>query len=85
MLDADIQGFFNLVEKFLTSGVMEAGQWRPTSLGTPQGGVLSPLLANIARNFLDWRLDGLGFRFVRYADDFVVVCSVVERLLAPAV
>jgi len=69
----------NLVEKFLTSGVMEAGQWRPTSIGTPQGGVLSPLLANIALDFLDWHLDELGFRFVRYADDFVVVCSTATQ------
>ena len=69
----------NLVEKFLTSGVMEAGQWRPTSIGTPQGGVISPLLANIALDFLDWHLDGLGLRFARYADDFAVVCSTATQ------
>ena len=69
----------NLIEKFLTSGVMEAGQWRPTSIGTPQGGVISPLLANIALDFLDWHLDSLGYRFVRYADDFVVVCSTATQ------
>lgn len=43
-------------------------------MGTPQGGVLSPLLANIALNFLDWQLADAGYRFVRYADDFVVLC-----------
>jgi RNA-directed DNA polymerase len=64
----------NLVQKFLTAGVMEDGVVQTTTLGTPQGGVLSPLLANIALNFLDWHLDELGFRFVRYADDFVVLC-----------
>jgi len=70
----------NLVEKFLTAGVLEDGVGPPkrrcptTTLGTPQGGVLSPLLANIALNFLDWHLDELGYRFVRYADDFVVLC-----------
>ena len=64
----------NLVEKFLTAGVMEDGVVQTTTLGTPQGGVLSPLLANIALNFLDWHLDELGIRFVRYADDFVVLC-----------
>jgi group II intron reverse transcriptase/maturase len=64
----------NLVEKFLTAGVMEDGVVQTTTLGTPQGGVLSPLLANIALNFLDWHLDKLGLRFVRYADDFVVLC-----------
>lgn len=64
----------NLVEKFLTAGVMEDGVVQTTTLGTPQGGVLSPLLANIALNFLDWQLEELGLRFVRYADDFVVLC-----------
>jgi len=65
----------DLVEKFLTAGVMEDGAVQTTTLGTPQGGVLSPLLANIALNFLDWHLDKLGYRFVRYADDFVVLCQ----------
>jgi len=64
----------NLVQKFLTAGVLEKGVVESTTLGTPQGGVLSPLLANIALNFLDWHLDDLGLRFVRYADDFVVLC-----------
>jgi group II intron reverse transcriptase/maturase len=63
-----------LVERFLKAGVMEDGVRYPTTVGTPQGGVLSPLLANIALNFLDWHLDERGFRFVRYADDFVVLC-----------
>lgn len=63
-----------LVERFLAAGVMEDGVVQSTMLGTPQGGVLSPLLANIALNFLDWHLDELGYRFVRYADDFVVLC-----------
>jgi RNA-directed DNA polymerase len=64
-----------LVERFLKAGVMEEGQFRPTSVGTPQGGVISPLLANIALNGLDWRLHDAGFRHVRYADDFVVLCQ----------
>ncbi len=64
-----------LVERFLKAGVMEDGVIHPTTVGTPQGGVLSPLLANIALNFLDWHLDECGFRFVRYADDFVVLCQ----------
>jgi group II intron reverse transcriptase/maturase len=63
-----------LVEKFLRAGVMENGVFKPTTVGTPQGGVVSPLLANIALNHLDWRLHEAGCRFVRYADDFVVVC-----------
>jgi len=64
-----------LIEKFLRSGVMENGVFKPTSVGTPQGGVLSPLLANIVLNHMDWQLEKLGWRFVRYADDFVVVCQ----------
>lgn len=64
-----------LVEQFLTAGVMEDGVFKPTTVGTPQGGVISPLLANIVLNHLDWKLHAAGFRFVRYADDFVVVCQ----------
>jgi group II intron reverse transcriptase/maturase len=65
----------NLVEKFLAAGVMENGVFKPTTIGTPQGGVISPLLANIVLNKLDWRLEKAGYRFVRYADDFVIVCK----------
>jgi RNA-directed DNA polymerase len=62
-----------LIEKFLRAGVMENGVFKPTTIGTPQGGVISPLLANIVLNYLDWQLQEHGYRFVRYADDFVVV------------
>lgn len=68
-----------LVEKFLKSGVMEYGVRKPTTIGTPQGGVVSPLLANIVLNHLDWQLHHAGFAFVRYADDFVVVCQSTKR------
>ncbi len=68
-----------LVQRFLKAGVMEEGVLRSTTVGTPQGGVLSPLLANIALNFLDWHLDKHHLRFVRYADDFVVVCRSPQR------
>lgn len=64
-----------LIEKFLAAGVMDNGVFKPTTIGTPQGGVISPLLANIVLNKLDWRLEAQGYRFVRYADDFVVVCK----------
>src|SRR6266478_4734789 len=56
-----------LVEKFLRSGVIENGRFQPTTIGTPQGGVVSPLLANIVLNHLDWQLHAAGFRFARYA------------------
>jgi group II intron reverse transcriptase/maturase len=65
----------DLVERFLKAGVMEDGAFQPTAVGTPQGGVISPLLANIALNSLDWQLHHAGYRFVRYADDFVVLCK----------
>jgi hypothetical protein len=54
---------------------MENWVYQPTLIGTPQGGVISPLLANIVLNVLDWRLEAAGYRFARYADDFVVVCQ----------
>ena len=63
-----------LVEKFLTAGVMENRVYKPTTVGTPQGGVFSPLIANVVLNQLDWALANAGFRFVRYADDFIVAC-----------
>jgi group II intron reverse transcriptase/maturase len=69
-----------LVERFLKAGVMEEGVLRPTTVGTPQGGVISPLLANITLNSLDWHLHEHGQRLVRYADDFVVLCQSERRL-----
>jgi group II intron reverse transcriptase/maturase len=69
-----------LLERFLKAGVMEEGVFRPTTVGTPQGGVISPLLANIALNSLDWQLHEAGQQFVRYADDFVVLCRTKASL-----
>jgi group II intron reverse transcriptase/maturase len=63
-----------IIREFLSAGVMEGREFRPTTSGTPQGGVISPLLANIVLDLLDHRLTQSGFRFVRYADDFVVLC-----------
>lgn len=65
----------NLIEKFLNSGVMEEGRLKPTIKGTPQGGIISPLLANIVLNHLDWYMSEKGYHFVRYADDFVILCK----------
>ena len=45
-----------LIEKFLRSGVIENGIFKPTTIGTPQGGVISPLLANAVLDHLDWTL-----------------------------
>lgn len=64
-----------LVESFLSAGVMEeAKDWQPTERGTPQGGVISPLLANLYLNPLDHQMAGQGYEMVRYADDFVILC-----------
>ena len=67
-----------LLRLWLAAGVMEEGQWRATMTGTPQGGVISPLLSNIYLHVLDrvWedRWAHLG-ALVRYADDFVVMCD----------
>ena len=53
-----------LVEKFLRAGVMENGVFKPTTVGTPQGGVFSPLLANRVLNHLDRTLSEAGYRFL---------------------
>ncbi|MHC4464636.1 MAG: group II intron reverse transcriptase/maturase [Planctomycetota bacterium] len=63
-----------LLREFLTAEVWEEDSLHPVERGTPQGGVISPLLANIVLDVLDQRLMQAGFRFVRYADDFVVLC-----------
>jgi RNA-directed DNA polymerase len=67
-----------LVEMFLEQGVLEdLREWTPEA-GTPQGAVISPLLANIYLNPLDHSLEAAGFAFVRYADDFVILCKTRE-------
>ncbi|AKG33428.1 group II intron reverse transcriptase/maturase [Paenibacillus durus] len=67
-----------LVRKWLKAGVLEEGSVRRSDLGTPQGGVISPLLANIYLNYFDnlWERHGSGIgELTRYADDLVVVCK----------
>lgn len=63
----------SLIRKLLVSGVMVGTQVEETEMGTPQGGNLSPLLANIMLNELDWELEWRGLRFVRYADDCIIL------------
>lgn len=110
ILDADIAGFFDninhdwllrhvhmnkvVLRKWLKSGVIDKGQLRRTEEGTPQGGIISPLLANITLNGLEAGLqrflrDTLGIakaknvkvNLVRYADDFVVTSDSQELLV----
>ena len=64
-----------LLEQYLRAGVMESGKdWQPSEQGTPQGAVISPLLANLYLNPLDHEMAGKGYQMIRYADDFVVCC-----------
>ena len=71
-----------LIRKWLTAGVMTEGEWQSTTLGSPQGGVISPLLANLYLHYLDtiWnkQFAHLG-TLVRYADDLVVLCHRKEE------
>jgi len=65
-----------LLRRFLKQGVMESGKgWQPTETGTPQGAVISPLLANIYLNPLDHLMARQGWQMVRYADDFIILCA----------
>ncbi|MGX2032444.1 MULTISPECIES: group II intron reverse transcriptase/maturase [Methylocaldum] len=62
-----------LVGRYLRAGVLVGESIQVTALGTPQGGPLSPLLANILLDDLDKELEGRGHRFVRYADDLLIL------------
>lgn len=62
-----------LVRKFLKSGVMEDGQILTAEIGSPQGGVISPLLMNIYLNEFDQEIKEKDIRIVRYADDILIL------------
>jgi RNA-directed DNA polymerase len=67
-----------LIEMFLQQGIMDGLEsWTPEQ-GSPQGAVISPLLANIYLNPLDHLMTGAGYSMVRYADDFVILCQTRE-------
>ena len=74
----------SLIRKFLVSGVMIGEETEPTELGTVQGGNISPLLANVMLNEFDWELNRRGLKFVRYADDCMILVKsrkAAERVL----
>jgi RNA-directed DNA polymerase len=71
-----------LIEAYLQQDIVkEMERWTPTG-GTPQGAVISPLLANIYLHPLDCQIRQKGYRMVRYADDFVVLCRSLEEAQA---
>jgi RNA-directed DNA polymerase len=69
------KALLKLVRAYLNAGVMIEGVKRFSTEGTPQGGPLSPLLANVVLNELDWELENRGLKFVRFADD----CNIYVR------
>ena len=71
-----------LIRAFLNQDIIQGmRRWTPTG-GTPQGAVISPLLANIYLHPLDRHMREKGYRMVRYADDFVVLCRTAEQAQA---
>lgn len=70
----------DLIWSWLKCGYMEDGKYYNTKTGQVQGGVISPLLANIYLNELDWELHKAKIYFVRYADDFLLFCETEEEV-----
>lgn len=64
-----------LIRLFLQSGVMTADGWQESRLGSPQGGVISPLIANVYLDAFDQHMKARGHRIVRYADDILILCG----------
>lgn len=65
----------SFIESFLVSGIMNEGIFEASTEGTPQGGNLSPLLANIYLHHFDRRMIELGYTHLRYADDILIFCK----------
>jgi RNA-directed DNA polymerase len=85
VVDGSVLG---LLSSFLKAGVLEEGVVYSSELGSPQGGVISPLLANIYLHPLDKLMEERGHRMTRYADDFVICCRSrrgAERVLGQVI
>ena len=67
-----------LIEAFLKQGILEDGSLAFAKEGSPQGGIVSPILSNIYLNPLDWLLTELSIKFARYADDIVILAKSAE-------
>ena len=76
IMERDIKDrrILTLVLRMMRAPIEENGKQTPCTLGVPQGGCISPLLANILLNELDQLLESRGLRFVRYADDMMIMC-----------
>lgn len=70
--DGSILGLLRL---FLQSGIMTDDGWRASEQGSPQGGVISPLIANVYLDAFDQQMKERGHRIVRYADDILILCG----------
>lgn len=68
-----------IIERFLKAGVLEDGIWEPSEEGTPQGGVISPLLSNLYLDELDHLMEAQGYAMTRYADDMVILCQSAQE------
>jgi len=92
VVDIDIEGYFDTINQeqlmqlleedvsdFLKAGVLEDGIWQRSDDGTPQGGVISPLLSNIYLNELDHLMEANGYTMTRYADDMVILCRSADE------
>lgn len=64
-----------LLRKILKSGVMTGEGWQASEVGSPQGGVISPLIANVYLDAFDQFMKNRGHRIVRYADDILILCK----------
>ena len=69
------RSILGLIKQFLESGAMVSGNWQASEKGSPQGGVISPLLANIYLNAFDQEMAERGHQLVRYADDILILCG----------
>lgn len=65
----------SLIHRYLNAGVIQRGMFEKSEQGVPQGGPLSPLLSNVMLNELDKELERRGHKFVRYADDCMILCK----------
>ena len=68
-----------IIKHFLKAGVLEEGAYEISEIGTPQGGVISPLLSNIYLDELDHLMERNGYAMTRYADDMVILCKTAEE------